>query len=382
MKIIFTGGGSGGHFYPIISIAQALNRITTEKKLIHPSLYFFAPNPYNPGLLYDNKIEYKKTSSGKIRRYFSLLNILDFFKIIWGVISSTIDVFDIYPDVVFGKGGFGSFPTLMAARLLRIPVIIHESDTVPGRVNKWAGKFAHAVAISYPETAKYFQNDKKVEKVAYTGQPIQRELLEPEGKKEGAAFWELEESIPTILVLGGSLGAEKINNVILDILPELLKTCQVIHQTGEGNWQVVHETSNAILLGDQHKIRYKTKSFLTLLEQRMAAGAADLIITRAGSTLFEIASWGKASIVIPITDSNGDHQIKNAFSYTSSGAGEAIKEENLTPNVLLADIKRILQNPEVKSKMEASAKAFFKPDADFAIAKEILSVALSHEELE
>jgi len=329
--------------------------------------------------LYDNNIEYKKTSSGKIRRYFSLLNFIDFFKIITGVVSSTIDVFNIYPDVVFGKGGFGSFPTLMAARLLRIPVIIHESDTVPGRVNKWAGKFAHAVAVSYPETAKFFPHQ---DKVAYTGQPVQRELLQAEGKKEGSAFWEIEENIPTILVFGGSLGAEKINNIILDALPELLSHYQVIHQTGERNIEVVSETTSAILLNNPHKIRYKKKGFLTLLEQKMAAGAADLVVTRAGSALFEVASWGKAAIVIPITKSNDDHQVKNAFSYAASGAGEVIKEANLTPNVLSSEIKRILETPEVKSKMEQSAKAFFKPDADIAIAKEILQITLSHEELE
>src|SRR6185369_2607087 len=105
MKIIFTGGGSGGHFYPIISIAQAVNRLSKEKKIIKPSLYYFSPSPYNPGLLFDNSIEYKKTSSGKLRRYFSILNIVDFFKVGWGVLNALIDVFDIYPDVVFGKGG-------------------------------------------------------------------------------------------------------------------------------------------------------------------------------------------------------------------------------------------------------------------------------------
>src|SRR3989344_1505220 len=115
MKIIFTGGGTGGHFYPIIAIAQAVHKISKENKLLEPDMYFFAPSPYNPGLLYDNDINYRKTTSGKIRRYFSFLNIIDFFKMGWGAVSTLFDVFDVYPDVVFGKGGDGSFPTLFAA---------------------------------------------------------------------------------------------------------------------------------------------------------------------------------------------------------------------------------------------------------------------------
>ncbi len=378
MKIIFTGGGTGGHFYPIISIAQAIGRISKEKKLIKPSMYYFSSTSYNPGLLYDNNIEYKKTSAGKMRRYFSILNLTDLFKTTWGIINALIDVFDIYPDVVFGKGGFGSFPTLIAARILRIPIIIHESDTVPGRVNKWAGKFAYRVALSYPQATEYF----KKEKTAVTGQPLQRELLEPAGS-EGHRYWNLEENLPTILVLGGSSGAEKINNAIMDALPDLLKNYQVIHQTGERNIKVIEETSNSILLNNPLlKQRYKSKGYLTLLDERMAAGAADLIISRAGSTIFEIASWGKPSIIIPLTDSNGDHQVKNAFAYAASGAAEVIKESNLTPHVLISEIKRIIDSPEIKTRMQNSAKAFFKPGADEIIAKEILGIALSHEELE
>jgi UDP-N-acetylglucosamine--N-acetylmuramyl-(pentapeptide) pyrophosphoryl-undecaprenol N-acetylglucosamine transferase len=184
------------------------------------------------------------------------------------------------------------------------------------------------------------------------------------------------------LVLGGSQGAEKINNAVLDALPELLHDFQIIHQAGQNNIKVIEQTVSAILLNNPVlKQRYKPKGYLTLLEQKMAAGAADLIISRAGSTLFEIAAWGKPSIIIPITDSNGDHQVKNAFAYARSGSAEVIKEGNLTPHVLVAEVKRIIETPEVKEKMSQSTKSFFKTDADELIAKEILSIALSHEEL-
>ncbi len=382
MKIIFTGGGTGGHFYPIIAIAKAINLISQEKKLIRPAMYFFSPTPYNPGLLYDNNIEYKKTFSGKIRRYFSFMNVVDMFKIFWGCINAVIDVFDIYPDVVFGKGGYGSFPTILAARILRIPIIIHESDSTPGKVNKWAGKFAYRVAISYPGAAEYFPKAKNEGKVVYTGQPVQKDLIASD-QTSGKRFWGLESTPPTILILGGSQGAEKINDAILNALPELLKHFQIIQQTGERNIEVVNKTSNAILLNTPNlKTRYKPKGYMTLLEEKMAAGAADLIISRAGSTIFEIAFWKKPSIIIPIDESVSHDQTKNAFAYADSGAGIVIKESNLTPHVLISEIKRILDNPEIKEKMVAATSGFFRPDADLLIAKEILSVGLSHEELD
>ena len=149
MKILLTGGGTGGHFYPVIAVAQEIKKITKERKLIRSELYFMSDTPYNKGILFDNGIEFIKVPTGKYRRYFSLLNISDVFKTAWGVVSGLIKVFNIYPDVIFGKGGYASFPALFAGKILGIPVIIHESDSVPGKVNLWAGKFAQKIALSY-----------------------------------------------------------------------------------------------------------------------------------------------------------------------------------------------------------------------------------------
>jgi len=377
MKIVFTGGGSGGHFYPIIAIAESIQKIAKEKKLITPEMYFFAPSPYNQGLLYDHNIQYKKIVAGKMRRYFSLLNFIDIFKTIWGILGATLDVFDIYPDVIFSKGGYGSFPVLVAARFLRIPVLTHESDSAPGRVNKWAGKFATRVAISYKEASKYF----KEEKVAYTGQPVLEERLEPitNGASE---FFEFDNTIPTIFIMGGSQGAETVNNAILDILPNLVKNFQIIHQTGASNLEVMKESAAAILLENKNKSRYKPLGYLNSLEMRMAAGASSLVISRGGSTIFEIASWQKPSIIIPIASSNENHQVRNAFAYAGAGACSVLQEENLKPHILLAEIERITGNKEISQKMAEGAKNFFKPGASDTIARELLSIVLSHEKLE
>lgn len=374
MKILFTGGGTGGHFYPIIAIAQEINKLSKENRLLSPELYFMSPQPYDAGVLFDNNIIYKKNSAGKIRRYFSILNFFDLFKTFWGILQSLLDVFLIYPDVVFGKGGYASFPALFAARFLRIPVVIHESDTVPGKVNKWASKFATRIAISYPEAAQYFPK----EKIALTGNPIRKELIMPltEGAQE---FFKLDRGVPVVLVLGGSLGSQTINDTIIDALPSLVKKYQIIHQTGKKNLRDVLGRTSAMLLNNENKHRYKAFDYLDVLSMRMAAGVANIIVSRSGSAIFEIASWGVPSILIPITDTNGDHQRKNAFAYARNGACLVIEESNLTSNILVSEIQRIVDSPEESAKMKNAAKAFIKYDAAELIAKEILAIALSHE---
>lgn len=376
MKIIFTGGGTGGHFYPIIAIAESIQRIAKQKKLLTPEMYFFAPAPYNQGLLYDHDIKYKKVTAGKIRRYFSILNFFDLFKTAWGILGALLDVFDVYPDVVFSKGGYGSFPVCLAARILRIPIFVHESDSAPGRANKWVGKFADKIAVSFKEAAAYFPADK----VAYIGQPILAEKEEP--LTNGAfEFFDFNQSLPTIFILGGSQGAEIINNIILDILPNLVKDFQIIHQCGLAHSEVVQKTADAVLLDNPNRGRYKSFGYLNSLEMRMAAGAASLVISRAGSTIFEIASWAKPSIIIPISEAISHDQTKNAFAYARAGACAVIEEKNLKPNILISEIKRIIENKDLATEMQNHAKNFWKPGAADTIARELLSIVLSHENL-
>jgi len=374
MKVIFTGGGSGGHFYPIIAVAQALHKVITDEKLLDAELFYLAPTPYDANTLFENNITWRRVPAGKIRHYFSLLNIFDVIKTGLGIVAAIWQVFKIYPDVIFSKGGYVSFPVLFAAKLLRIPVIIHESDSVPGKVNKWAAKFAEKIAVSYQEAAELFPK----EKVAYTGNPIRKELtiVAREGAHE---FLQLEKNIPVILVLGGSQGAELINDHILDILPDLVSRYQVLHQAGKKNLVSVKNTAIVVLGDNPLRSRYRPFDSLNVLAMRMAAGVADLVVSRAGSTIFEIAAWNTPSIIIPITSSSGDHQRKNAYNYARSGAAIVIEENNLTPHLLISEINRLIDKTEEREKMRAAAKAFIKLNAADLIAKEILRIALKHE---
>ncbi len=375
MKILLTGGGSGGHFYPIIAVAEAINKISEKEHLLASELYYFAPEPYDKKLLFENGIEFVKIPAGKMRRYLSLLNIVDFFKTIVGVLSAMWKVYKIFPDIVFAKGGYASFPVLFSAKILGIPVIIHESDSVPGRTNIWAGKFAKKIAVSYSNAAQYFPKDK----VALTGNPIEKDALIPQ--KNGAfEFLKLEHGVPVILVLGGSMGAKNINNAVLDILPVVLEKYQIIHQTGKKNFKEVNNLASVVLKDSAFVDRYRTYPYLNSLAKKMSAGISDLIISRAGSTIFEIANWGIPSIIIPIADSNGDHQRGNAFIYAETGASIVIEEKNLSPNLILSEIDRIMTNKDRLTAMSTAAKAFSRTDAAEKIAREILKIILAHNE--
>lgn len=374
MKILLTGGGTGGHFYPIIAIAEELRDVAKEKKLLSPEIYYMAPTPYNARALFENEIIFRKVTAGKQRRYFSLLNFFDLFKIVTGVFQATWQIFFIMPDVIFGKGGYVSFPAMAAARFLGIPVVIHESDSHPGKVNLWAGKFAKRVALSYPEAAKYFKEDK----VALTGNPVRKGITM--AVKSGAfEYLNMEESIPVIFILGGSQGSQRINESILDALPELVEKYQIIHQTGSKNYQDMQKMADIALEASPFKSRYKPFDYLNDLAMKMSAGAASLVVSRSGSTIFEIASWGLPSILIPIPESISHDQTTNAFSYARTGAADVIEENNLTTEILLSEIEKILSNPELQAKMAAAAKSFAKPDAAKKIAEQIIDIALTHE---
>ena len=374
MKILLTGGGTGGHFYPLIAVAKALNAVADQEKIANLELVYMAEHPYDRNILLQNGIKFKKIYSGKIRRYFSFLNIIDAVKIIPGVLKSIFGMYLDFPDVVFSKGGYESFPPVLAARMLGIPVMIHESDAVPGKANAWAGKFAKRIAVSFAGSAEYFPKGN----VAVAGNPIRKEFFIREilGAKE---YFKLESGTPIIFIFGGSQGAKNINDNVLDILPELLPDYQIIHQCGENNYQECKGRADLILEISPFKSRYKLFPYLESGAMRMAYGAADLVVSRAGSgSIFEIAASGLPSVIIPLDGSAQEHQRENAYAYAKSGAAAVIEERNLKPHILKSEIDRLFADKEEMRKMSEAAKQFAKPDAAEKIAREIIRLAIEH----
>lgn len=376
MKIGLTGGGSGGHFYPLIAVVEEIHEIVRERSLVAPELHYFSDGPYDRELLYENDIEYHYITAGKFRTYFSPKNIVDWLRSIVGVPQAIGALFSVYPDVIFSKGSYVSVPVLTAARLLRIPVIIHDSDVVPGRANLWAAKFAERIAISYPEAEQYFE---RKDVLACTGNPVRRPLRV--AASEGAhEFLELSKEVPTILVLGGSQGAQAVNDALTQALGELLNDYQIVHSTGEANYKALKVITDVQLENHPYKARYKPFATMNAVTLRMAAGAASVIVSRAGSgAIFEVAQWEKPAILVPIPDDVSRDQRLNAFAYARAGGATVIEQENLKPHVLAAEIRRLIDDREARAHMIESARAWKKPDAARLIAEEIIAIGLRHE---
>jgi len=374
MKVVLTGGGTGGHFYPLVAVAEALREQADKERVPEMIIYYLAPEPYDEKLLFKYRINFRSIPAGKLRIYPSFKNFTDMFSVALGIVKAFFTLFFIYPDVIFSKGGYASVPTVFAARILNIPVVIHESDSHPGRANLWAGKFAKRIAVSYSEAATFFPKDR----VALTGQPVRKNVAKKtlHGSHQ---YLELEDDVPVLFLLGGSQGAQKINEVIIQSLVNLLPKYQIIHQVGPQNESDLRARAQAVLTDNEYRSRYKIFGYLDSLAMSMAAGAAGLVISRAGSTIFEISAWGIPSIIIPFAHSHGDHARKNAFNYARRGAASVIEEQNLAPHVLEAEIDRIMNDNDLYTNMVENANNFFDPHAAEKIAQEIVEISLTHE---
>jgi len=383
MKIVITGGGSGGHVYPLLAVADKVREISDKKHIIQPKIYFYSDQKYEPDVLFKQDIEYVPVLAGKLRRGAGIkgffLNIGSAIKMAFGILDIFVKFFANMPDAIFTNGGYVAFPVLFVAKILKIPVIIHVSDTVPSRVLLYAGKFAHKISIAFPEAEKYFKNNKEKNRIALLGNPIRDEIKKKQ--LEGAyEYFKLNPALPTIWVLGGSQGSKIINDTLVSALPELVKKYQIIHQTGKKLYQDSYDRASVVLLNNPHKPRYKIFPYLNPLDIKLAAGAADLAVSRAGAgTIYELANWGIPSILIPISQKISRDQESNSFSYAKSGAAIVIRQKNLTPHILIHEIDRLFNNINELKEMSKSAKDFFKPDAEIKIAKLLLDIGLEHQ---
>ena len=375
---MLTGGGTGGHFYPIIAVAEAIEDICAERVLIEPELVYMGPPPFDKTSLFEHDIEYRPSAAGRMRRYASFLNLLGLLGTVRGVITATIQLFSIYPDVVFSTGGYAAFPTLYAAHLLRIPVMIYDADASPGRVSLWSSKFARWIAVAHQEAADKFPK-RAHDKIAHIGHPIRKEIVSPT-KEGGYEFLKLDPSAPTIFVMGGSQGAQSINETILDALGNLVNSYNIIHQAGAANVDEAQKIASVVLKDSRYAGRYRAFGLLNTLALRMAAGIATIVVARAGSgTIFEVASWGIPAILVPIPEDVSHDQTENAFSYARAGAAIVIEQHNLAPHVLISEINRLIGDAALRAKMSEAARAYARPDAARKIAAILLESAIAHE---
>ena len=365
MKILFTGGGTGGHVFPLVAIIRELRRIYNKPDL---QFYYLGPkDEFGIIMLSQEDLIIKTIVSGKIRRYFSYQNFIDIlFKIPFGFLQSIFLILTIRPQLIFSKGGSGSISVTSCARFLGIPVFLHESDIIPGLSNRTTSKWAKKIFVSFPKT-EYFDPAKTI----FVGNPIRKEIMEGDKKTAGDLF-DLTFQKPIILFIGGSQGAEALNDFVLSILNDFLKEFELIHVCGRNNLEAVEAESQVVIEKDLAKY-YHPVGFLDEEKIKHAYKAADLIISRSGSgSIFEIAASGKPSILVPLPSAAANHQAKNAYVYSETGAALVIEQDNLTRNLFLDKIHYIFLHPDKLEKMKEAALRFSKPLAAKAIAREIL----------
>lgn len=369
MRIALTGGGTGGHFFPLIAIAKQLKNIALERGIYNVDIRFYGPKTTDKSLydtaLAGENIKFEPIMSGKLRRYFSFQNPIDLIKLLIGFFQAQWKLFLFMPDVIFSKGGYGSLPIVIVGWIFRIPIIIHESDSIPGLINKISSKFAKRVAIAFPSALKYFNKSK----VAILGNPT-REDLKNGSVDEAKKIFNLKGDKPLIFILGGSQGARAINDLVMATLDDILLRYEIILVCGGWNYKDLYNESAARLKPDQ-KPYFHLFPFLSE-ELKYAYAAANLIISRAGAgSIFEIAYLAKPSILVPLPNSAQDHQLENAYEYSKFGATIVMEQQNMTPHLFLNNIAHILNNETVIREMSAGAEKFATPQAARKIAEEI-----------
>lgn len=371
MRILFSGGGTGGHFFPIIAVLRELKRIAEEEQILDVELFYMGPNDFGNELLRQEEVILIKIPTGKIRRYSSLANFFDPFLTAFAILRAMWHMFVVMPDVIFSKGGYGALPAVLSAIIFHIPIIIHESDSVPGMVNSFSARFAKRIGIAFTGAEKYFPKAK----TAVVGVPVRKRILG--GNRDIARQnFDITSTLPVIGILGASQGSQKINDALLGALKEFTDEFEVLHQTGEKNFETVKGEAS-VVLEFAHKERYHPVGFMNEQSMREFYAASDFIISRAGaSSIFEIAAWGKPSILVPLKNAAQDHQLENAYEYVSVGATQIVEEGNLTPHILLAEVKKIVMDPDHMRRMSEAAQRFSRVDAAEIIAREIIKLGL------
>ena len=371
MKLLLAGGGTAGHIFPIIAVVREIKRIYSENTSLQEEpielIYFGPKDVYFNDLMAQEGITIKNIFAGKLRRYFSFQNFVDiFFRAPLGFIQMFFYILFLAPDMVFSKGGYGSLPTVFWSWIFQVPIFMHESDIAPGLTNKILSKFAKEIFTSFPDT-EYFSPSKMIQ----VGNPIRKELTGG-SKIDAERIFYLQNNKPIILIVGGSQGSQKINELILTILPEFLANFELIHQAGPKNFKQVQAETEG-MLSEEFRAGYHLVPFLEENELKHAYAAADFIISRAGSgSIFEIASYGKPCILIPLPTSAQDHQIKNAMAYAKDGAGIIFEESNLTLHIFLEKLKYMFAHPDEMDIMRKRAMEFARPKAAAVIAEYLL----------
>ncbi|KRG12054.1 UDP-diphospho-muramoylpentapeptide beta-N- acetylglucosaminyltransferase [Virgibacillus soli] len=336
-KIVFTGGGSAGHVTPNIAIIKELGQDWDIS-------YVGSRKGIERELIQKLNISYYGIHSGKLRRYFDVQNVKDIFHVLKGYFEAKKILKNLNPHLVFSKGGFVSVPVILAAKTLKIPVFIHESDMTPGLANKISQRFATKIFTSFDEAKRFFPEHKTIT----IGSPIRKEIMKGSVRR-ARSFLGFHSQLPILTIMGGSLGAKTINEVVRSSLKELTKKYQIVHLCGKGN-----KDEQFSMFPGYRQFEYLHDELPDIL------AATDIIMTRGGSNaIFEFLALRKPMLIIPLglDQSRGD-QILNAKAFENKGYSITLEEENLNNETLLAHVDKIYKNKiSFQEKMKSSQKS-------------------------
>ncbi len=335
-KIVLTGGGTAGHVTPNMALIEKLRQMNYD------ITYIGSLDGIEKGLIEGMKVPYYGISSGKLRRYFSWKNFSDPFRVIKGYFQAKKLLKEINPDVVFSKGGFVAVPVVYAAKKRGIPAVIHESDMTPGLANKLCIKKATKVCCNFAATLSHLPAGKAV----HTGTPLRKELFT--GTRErGLEINHFTNGMPVLLIVGGSTGAQRVNEAVRGIMPKLLETFQVIHICGKGKTDPEFDHINGL-----RQYEYISDDLKDMF------AAADIVISRAGANaVSELLALKKPNILIPLSIGSRGDQVLNAEAFEKSGYSYVLHEEELSDEKLLKAID-IVNNDREKyiSAMETATE--------------------------
>jgi len=356
MRIVLTGGGTGGHAYPAISIAEALRSEFPECEL----LYIGSKNSLEARLAAEAGLEFFGVTSRKLTKLVSPGAVLTAASLTGGFAEALAKLKSFKPDVVIGTGGYASAAVVMAQALRRGKTIILEQDVIPGRTNRWLSRFASRICVAFEDAAWRFPG----RKVIMTGSPIRAGLLHLPEREVARSVLGLDGGKFTVLVLGGSQGARRLNEVTADAASRLSELpVQVLHQVGQRNYGEAEERRAAS--GWKH---YHVRAYID--DMRNAYAAADLVMCRCGSsTIAEITAIGLPAILVPYPYAHADHQRLNAEFVACNGGGIVVNDGDLSADFFAGTVERLAASPEEVQRMSEASRELGKPNAAVVIAR-------------
>jgi UDP-N-acetylglucosamine--N-acetylmuramyl-(pentapeptide) pyrophosphoryl-undecaprenol N-acetylglucosamine transferase len=363
IKYLFAAGGTGGHLFPAIAIADEIRKLQPGAEI----LFIGTKNKIEARVVPQKGYNFRTIWISGFQRSLQIQNILFPIKVIVAMFQSLNILRKFKPDIVIGTGGYVSGPILLIASILGIKTAMHESNSYPGAVTRWLAKRMKKVFITFEETKQYLATDMNVEVV---GNPT-RDSLEMVQKTEASNYFGLDENIKTLLVFGGSLGSASINNAILKNMEKLItQNIQVIWQTGERDYDRIEKELNKI--GIKTPIAILLVKFIDRMEY--AYNAADVVLCRAGATtIAELTRIGKPAILVPYPYAAADHQTMNAKTLVNAGAALMLTDDEISDKLEIT-LLHLINNDNVRQTMSERSKKLGQPQAALNITKKIFTL--------